>query len=727
MLPIFTLLVIYFLANTSLVVENFTPLHTFLEICGIFVCFSIATYSWQAYKYEQSAVFLWTPFIFITIGILDYFHTFSFFDMPQFITENTAEKTMWFWIFSRMLQSVSLFLLITYSSVKQLVSIKNRIYFFLSTIIIITIISFTIIYFEPNLPLLIDQNNNTTLLKALFEWFTISFQLLSILFLFTSYFDVKQFSKHDLLYALFFLCVNSFLLSAYNIAENGLIIIAHVFKLLGFVYIYKAFYYSQITLSFAQKKEIKNNLKERDTLLQSFINHTKEGIMLTNMDGEIKTINSAFRDIYGLSNDDVTGKHINDILPRYQLPIQKLCYQIIHGIPVENYEFKYVRNDGRTIYIQITLSPIYDEQGEMEYISGISRDITEQKKAHMLQEQAELELKNAVKLQQGIIFKYRSRNGQFIFSLWDGLLNEKLKVNPDEIIYKNVHSDFYEKFPGLLAYQQLAWKGNAISFELPFQKEILLYVTLNPVFKNGKVDSVIGSCIEITQLRNTENLLQKKEKLAVVGQMAAGVAHEIRNPLTTLKGFSQLLHNNLLSTSNREYLEIIMAEIDRIELITNEFLVVAKPQALVLKHHNISTLIEQVIFFLQHELSTSNIQIETEFQTSILHIECDGNQIKQVFINLLKNSIEAMPNGGNLKILVQETDERYLKVDIVDNGIGIPQEIIPKLGEPFYTLKEKGTGLGLMVSYRIMEANKGKIYFSSKENIGTKVELLLPK
>ena len=722
------LILVYPFVHYFLNENNYTSLHTFMEICGIFLSISIAIYSWFCYKYEATVVYLWTPFLFITIGILDYFHTFSFMNMPFFITANTEQKTIWLWMFARVIQSVSLFCLLVYSSKKKQITFKNRFYIFIPVFLLVFLVCYFIFQFESLLPILINANHTTTLLKRILEWLVIICQVMSIIFLFTPYFDRKQFNRHDLFTAFYFLSLGSFLLSGYKMSDHSQLIVAHIYKLIGFIYIFRAFYFNKITTTFIQKEEISNDLKEIDSLLRSFFDHTKEGIILTNKQGKIININIAFRKMFDLNGEEIQGKVVTEVLSQHKLKTHLLLHNILNGIPVHNYELRYKQNSGAYLFLQITLSPIYNDQGELEYISGIFRDITEQKQAQLLQEQTELELKNAVKLQQGIIFKYRKRNGQFIFTLWDGQLNNKLKIIPNEIINKELTSEFYKKLPGLLEHQKLAWSGEIISFELLYQNKILLYVTLNPVYQNNEIDSVIGSCIEITQLRQTENLLQKRDKLAVVGQMAAGVAHEIRNPLTSLKGFTQLLlQSNELSSINKDYLGIINSEIDRIELITNEFLMVAKPQAVILKKHSIINLIDQVIFFLQGEAMKSNVLIETVYNTHSLDITCDGNQIKQVLINLFKNSIEAMPNGGNLKVIVREKDDVYLQVNIVDTGKGIPKEVLPRLGEPFYTLKEKGTGLGLMVSYRILEANKGKISFESKENIGTRVELLLPK
>jgi PAS domain S-box-containing protein len=227
------------------------------------------------------------------------------------------------------------------------------------------------------------------------------------------------------------------------------------------------------------------------------------------------------------------------------------------------------------------------------------------------------------------------------------------------------------------------------------------------------------------ELQKTEELLRKSEKLAVVGELAAGVAHEIRNPLTTLKGFTQLLMLDL-DQKRLSMLNLMKSELNRIEMITNEFMVIAKPQAINYKINNLKDIVSQVLSIMEPQATLQNIDINILFKNTEPYVQCDENQLKQVFINIIKNAFEAMPNGGNLTVEIYESDNGDIAISIKDTGEGIPEEIIPRLCEPFYTLKEKGTGLGLMVSYRILEAHKGKIEFSSDLKKGTTVTVKLP-
>ncbi|PMC36748.1 PAS domain-containing sensor histidine kinase [Bacillus sp. UMB0899] len=229
---------------------------------------------------------------------------------------------------------------------------------------------------------------------------------------------------------------------------------------------------------------------------------------------------------------------------------------------------------------------------------------------------------------------------------------------------------------------------------------------------------------DITEKKHqTEKLLLKSEKLALLGQMAAGIAHEIRNPLTSIKGFIQLFKSNHLQ---EEYYNIVLSELDRINAIVGEFLVLSKPSASIFVEKDLNELIKDVITLMSTQSILNNVQIFAEFDSNLPQICCEEAQLKQVFLNLFKNAIEAMPDGGNIHLKLKENEKGAILIQVIDEGVGIPPERIPTLGEPFYTTKEKGTGLGLMTCYKIIESHKGELSIHSEVNKGTTIEILIP-
>lgn len=237
-------------------------------------------------------------------------------------------------------------------------------------------------------------------------------------------------------------------------------------------------------------------------------------------------------------------------------------------------------------------------------------------------------------------------------------------------------------------------------------------------------DKVMVIVRDITEKKKTAELLNKSDTLAAVGQLAAGVAHEVRNPLTVIKGFIQLLQ--IQTKHDTDYFQLMLSEIERIESIIHEFLSIAKPEIISFEKKNLCFILENVVSLINTKAIMTNIHIACQKNPDFLYIDCCENQLKQVFINILQNSIEAMPNGGEIIITAKKINDNEVVICISDEGIGIPEERIIKLGEPFYSTKEKGTGLGLMISYKIIESHQGRIHITSKVGAGTSVKISLP-
>jgi two-component system sporulation sensor kinase B len=219
--------------------------------------------------------------------------------------------------------------------------------------------------------------------------------------------------------------------------------------------------------------------------------------------------------------------------------------------------------------------------------------------------------------------------------------------------------------------------------------------------------------------------LVKVEKMEIVSQLAASISHEVRNPLTVVKGFIQLLKSHSLSQEMREkYIHIALEEIDRAETIINDYLAFAKPTSDKTERLMVDKELNMVIHMLEPMARMNSIQIVKELQPSLMM----GNvqHFRQCFLNLMKNSIEAMPNGGVLKVssYVREHD---IIITIEDNGIGMTSEQVSRFGEPYFSTKEKGTGLGSMVAVKIIETMQGTLHIQSEVNKGTIITVTFPK
>ena len=228
-------------------------------------------------------------------------------------------------------------------------------------------------------------------------------------------------------------------------------------------------------------------------------------------------------------------------------------------------------------------------------------------------------------------------------------------------------------------------------------------------------------------LRKTEAQLVRSEKLAALGQLAAGIAHEIRNPLTSINILIHSLTENFSSgDSHREDLKVIEEEIDRINEILDRFLRFAKPAPPLLERTEVASIFEETLQLVRPRMEKQRVHVEREFQALPI-ILMDREQMKQVALNLLLNAVQAMPSGGTLTIRGQNSkDGQWIIISIQDSGIGIPDEDMNKLFDPFFSTREGGIGLGLSIAHRIIDQHHGKIEVESAPGKGTLFTLWLP-
>jgi signal transduction histidine kinase len=228
-------------------------------------------------------------------------------------------------------------------------------------------------------------------------------------------------------------------------------------------------------------------------------------------------------------------------------------------------------------------------------------------------------------------------------------------------------------------------------------------------------------------LRKTEAQLIRSDKLAALGQLAAGIAHEIRNPLTSINILiHSLTENYLAGDSHREDLKVIEEEINRINEIVDQFLRFAKPAPPLFAKAEVLPIFEETLQLLRPQIEKHRIHVQKEFQP-LPPILMDREQMKQAILNLLLNAVQAMPTGGQLALKGHAPEgNRWVQLSIRDSGVGIPAEDINKLFDPFFSTKEGGVGLGLSITHRIIDQHDGKIEVESAPGKGTLFTIWLP-
>jgi two-component system, sporulation sensor kinase E len=274
----------------------------------------------------------------------------------------------------------------------------------------------------------------------------------------------------------------------------------------------------------------------------------------------------------------------------------------------------------------------------------------------------------------------------------------------------------------ILRNHALSWTNNTERYELLLDSSLL----------RDHSGNVMGGYVtfkDVTNLRSLEEQVQRNDRLSMIGQIAAGTAHEIRNPLTSIKGFLQMFRSTFIEkemTKEQSYADIMLIEIDRINELVNEFLLLGKRKNVSYDLVDVSLVLKEIMPIIHSEATLHGVTVQQLPASGMPQIIADRELLKQVFLNIGKNGIEAMNEGGILTIQVRaDQQEGKLHVDIHDTGPGIPNFVVDKIFDPFFTTKQSGTGLGLSVCQRIIHDMGGLIRVSCK-GFGTTFTVSIP-
>ena len=485
--------------------------------------------------------------------------------------------------------------------------------------------------------------------------------------------------------------------------------------------------YNPIQTSIVTQKRI---LKE---MYVSLFEHNPDCIISFDLQGNILHINPSAEKALGYSKSDLEKKPITAFVATH---MSDQVLQYIQTATADNqleYLLSIYHKDGYQLDVVTKFVPIY-VQNEVTGVYAIMKHLAKSERIEKTLQENEHRLRTLLNsLPAFVLFKdhegrWLEANDYAVTILNFENVPYRGKTDSELIPYNESYRNI---FLSCQKTDKIAWqKRESICGEEMIihsnSTPLILDIIKVPLFHpDGSQKGMIIMGRDVTDLKKTEELLRKSEKLAVVGQLTAGIAHEIRNPLTSLKGFLKLLEPDINET-NKWYVDVMLSEITQMESITNQFMAMSKPQTLSIQSCQIQTLIKEVVTFILPTAVMHSVHIIMDLAPVLPTIPCDGNQLKQVFINILKNAIEAMPHGGNIFIQTELLENESISIRVIDEGCGIPEDRISHLGEPFYSLKEKGTGLGLMMCYKIIEEHNGKLLITSKINKGTTVDIRLP-
>ncbi|MCD5325438.1 ATP-binding protein [Pontibacillus sp. HN14] len=454
--------------------------------------------------------------------------------------------------------------------------------------------------------------------------------------------------------------------------------------------------------------------------LKEVVEHIPHGFAVISRDWEILYVNPTLEEILGRSSETLCNHNLWEVFPRstyhnYFTHYEK-AFELNQVVKFQDYIYE------RGRVVDVTAYPSNRE------LTVFIQDITEVNTyIHALQETEERFSLLADNINEAFwvlsanfqTWEYMSPTFESIFGIAIPTVEKDYSTWLDRI-----HAGDRDRV--IKSLRQMSIEKIACEYRFEFEPGVWKWIRTKgyPLEKAEKI-MVVGVHEDITDLKEKDELIARSEQFETITRVAAGIAHEIKNPLTSIKGFLQLM---MSGETSGQYGDIVFSELSRIESIVNEFMLLAKPdQEVELEKINLIDIIHYVLALFRAQCRQGGVRVTTDFDASIPDLPSDPKRLKQIFINVVKNAIEAIDGPGDLNVVgTYRSEIDCVVVCITDSGKGIESEQIKRIGEPFFTTKEKGTGLGMMVTTKFVESLGGTIQYRSKVNVGTTVVITLP-
>lgn len=505
--------------------------------------------------------------------------------------------------------------------------------------------------------------------------------------------------------------------------------------------------------------------EEERRILASIVESSHDAIIGKTLDGIITSWNQGAERLYGYLAEEVVGRSIATFAPQeHSDELATIMERLRQGLSIDHFETERIAKDGKRVSVSLTISPIKDSLGRITGGSTIARDITERKKAADARRTSELRYRRLFETAKDGILILDANSAQIVDV--NPFLLDMLGYSKEELIGKELWEIgvFKDAVASKLAFEELRERGYMRYDNLPLETHAGLIRQVEFVSNSYLVgESRVIQCNvrDITErwraeeeLRQTNQRLEKAladlqakthelasmteqlwqaAKLATMGELAASVAHELNNPLATLALHAESLLDRLTGDDpKRRAVLVIEQEIERMANLVANLLLFSRRS-----HQQASTVdlaeeISNSLEFVHYHLRSHQISVVTEFADGLPNVHADRQQLRQLFLNILTNSSDAMPDGGTLTLRASQRTRDdgvpVIQIEFSDTGIGINPADQQKLWEPFFTTKPegKGTGLGLPICRRIVEEYRGTIDIESERGKGTTVRIILP-
>ncbi len=494
-----------------------------------------------------------------------------------------------------------------------------------------------------------------------------------------------------------------------------------------------------------RNKELSQEIKRSEYRYRDLLENANDFIFTLDQDGKFVYLNNRFKPLTGFKKKEWLQRDFSELIIEKDRIRAKKNYQLVHQGRARIFQAQIISNISDCYILSFNITPIF-EHGSIVGSMGIARDVTEQKKM----EKEILELKNF--------------NESIIQSMEAGLLTvdlngfiTSLNTGAERILGWNTNEVLGKKIKSVLIPEEvdIILMSSSKPGSLPYSRETQLTVKSGEKIsigftttdridnQNNKVGTIV-SFRDISELKQMQSEVKRMERLASLGILASGIAHEIKNPLAGIKSLSQTCKEEFDEGDSRlEYLSRIINQVNRLDELLKAIVAFARPKPPDRKFYDIKKVIHEVVNLINKKLNTHNIEYIEDIDDNLPIVVIDPQQIQQVFLNLILNAIDAVSNNGSITVsakpvrfstpkLIKKSDkwikqDSFVQINITDTGKGIPKQQLESIFDPFFTTKSDGLGMGLSIVYRIIEDHHGDIDVNSELNRGTTFTITLPE
>ncbi|MDF2531278.1 MAG: hypothetical protein K0Q65_859 [Clostridia bacterium] len=717
LLMFFTSLAIAMLVQNSWT-NNINLYHTVLEMSCIFIALSIFISIWYTWdKSGDNNNIL--GFGYLIVAIFDALHVYYHLKL-DLTAKSYFDLSTRFWILGRLTEAVTILMVVT--SCKIFISKYMNIWV---TLGLAAGFSYFVVAYHDVLPFLLTAQGVTPI-KVFLEYVVIAMYIVSLLNMKDKLNDKGKITyKYIFISLLLSICAEVFF-TTYILISNLSWTIGHILKIISYFYLFKGSFISTVIYPYAElesehkKLEIINReITHMSDTMKDLLDALPIGIQKYDSKGKLKYTNKKFRELFQCSGDKVGDLSTLEVAAIVENSIHSDLSKTETATTIRT--FRTLKGESLKLSVKTrtirngTLVMLNDTKKEQELqnlniqtetiLNSINNGVM------IIDENRKIVLVN--KVFEEIYEVERSQ----VLGIQLDYLNELTCAGctklPDNMINEGMTGQVFDVY-------LTSFKGN--------KKELNLYFA--PI-KNieGEIIGGIGVSTDVTEQKKEQQRMVQQEKLALLGQMGAGIVHETRNFLTTIKGRCQLIDLLTEDENIKKHSAKINSDVEEVNRIISEFLFLSKPRETELAEVSIHDVFESIKSIIESSSLIRGVNLEMQLCDDMRYMLCDESQLKQVILNICKNGIDAMADQTNAKLIIEtgvieENNEIFIK--IMDNGKGITAENLEKMGTPFFTTKASGTGLGLSVCYKIIKEHGGRIDVYSELGQGTTFIIILP-